>query len=267
MDAPLEGPLEEIGFLSRSENRVRTLETLTRGYRSQRELREELSVSRATMARILTELEDRNWIEKTDSQYETTALGELVVDEFVPLLELMTTVHRLGDVFHLLPIDAMGLDLRSLRSAEVLLPDKTAPTKHMDRGLELLRDTDQFRVLAWTALPEYVTVVREKVIAGDLRFETVLAESFVEELPERPSIEADFREIADAGGAFYRYDDHVPCNMFVGDETVFFWLCGPEAVEQAALVSTDAAVLSWAEETFQAYRDLAEPIDSHTFRS
>lgn len=266
MDVPLDESLEEIAFLSRSANRVRALKTLARGRQSQRELREELSVSRATMARILTELKERNWIVRTDTHYDITALGELVITEFMPLVELMATVQQLSDVFHLLPTDEMDLNLRCFGSAEVIIPDNAAPTKHMDRGLDLLRDADQFRILAWTALPEYASIICDRLVAGNLEFETVLAATFFEQLADNPSLLTDFRDLADIG-AVYRYDGQVPYNVFITDGTVFFWLCSSEGTEQAALVSTDDSVRSWAEETFQAYRALAEPIDVHALRS
>lgn len=264
-DDSLDEPLEAIAFLARSKNRVRVLETLSRDRQSQRELRNELSASRATLARILTDLENRNWIVQMGDRYDITALGELVITEFLPMVDLMATVQQLGDVFHLLPTDEMDLDLQSFSSAEVLIPDKSAPTKHMDRGLDLLRSVDQFRVLAWTALPAYLTVIRERTVAGDLRFEGVLGAGFLEELADYPSMVADFRQIVDAGGTLYRYDERVPYNMFIADETVFFWLCSSEGTEQAALVSSDESVRSWAEETFEAYRALAEPIAVTSF--
>lgn len=259
MDTPLEEPLEEIAFLARSVNRVRVLETLAEESLSQRELRNELLVSRATMARILTELEDRNWIVRTGDRYDITALGEVVITEFLPLVELMVTIQRLGDVFHLLPFDEMDLSLRSFSSAEVLIPDETAPMRHMDRGMELLRNADEFRVIGRTALPAYVEAIRERTVAGDLRFEGILAAGFVREVADHPSMLDDFQEIVDAGGTLHQYDDSVPYNVFVADGTVFFWLCSSDGTEQAALVSSDRAVRSWAEETFEAYRALAEP--------
>lgn len=262
----MEASLEELAFLSRSPNRVQVLDTLAGERLSQRELRDEVSVSRATIARILTQLEDRNWVAGTGNQYEITALGELVISEFLPLVDCMETVQRLGEVFHLLPADDIDLDLRNFSSADVIVPDKSVPTKHMDRGLDLLRDADQIRILAWTALPEYVTVIRDRLEATDLRFECVVPASFLDDLGDQPSLHDDFMTLADVG-TVHRYDGTIPYNLFISDGHVFFWLCNADGTEQAALVCTDDPVCSWAEKTYETYRTLADEFEVQTLSS
>ena len=72
--------LDEIEYLSRSENRVQVLKLLTRDALTRRELQNEIGASQATLSRILQDFERRQWIQKRGPVYETTALGSWVAD-------------------------------------------------------------------------------------------------------------------------------------------------------------------------------------------
>jgi hypothetical protein len=57
--------LEDIAYLCRSANRVTILDALTEGPYSRRELANQTDASRTTLDRIVNELEERRWVERT----------------------------------------------------------------------------------------------------------------------------------------------------------------------------------------------------------
>ena len=79
--------LGDVGYLSRSNHRVAILETLARVPSSRGELEEKTGSSRATVDRIVNELEDRGWaVRRTDGEYEATPTGAQLAAQFRSLL-------------------------------------------------------------------------------------------------------------------------------------------------------------------------------------
>lgn len=219
MDSPLEG----IAFLARSENRVRVLRLLADGERTRRELREQLTVSRTTLARVLNEFEDRRMITRTGEGYATTPAADAILAKFVPLLETMEGVQNLGEATEWLPPPARSLEFRHRRDADVTASTGENPAEPYDRGLELIRSAERYRGLTSTAIPRYVDVLRDGPVRGRLDFESVTEDSFVETLRDDPERAAPWYDFAEAGTK-WMYDGRVPINLHVVDETVSIWL-------------------------------------------
>jgi predicted transcriptional regulator len=84
-------PYEDLRFLARSEDRFRVLETLVNGRHDRQSLHDVVTVSPATMGRLLDGLEQRQWIVHRGDEYETTELGNAVAEEFACLVHLLKT--------------------------------------------------------------------------------------------------------------------------------------------------------------------------------
>ncbi len=74
--------LDEIEYLARSENRLVVLRTLATEPMARDALREETGGSRQTLARILSELEERGWVDRAGVDYRATTLGAYLAREF-----------------------------------------------------------------------------------------------------------------------------------------------------------------------------------------
>jgi predicted transcriptional regulator len=66
---------------------VAVLEAIAEDPRSRQQLRDKLSVSRTTLARILNEFEEREWIPRQGTEYTTTRTAEAILAKFDPLLQ------------------------------------------------------------------------------------------------------------------------------------------------------------------------------------
>lgn len=253
-------PLEGIAFLSRSRNRVDVLEALDTDAMTRQEVRVATDVSRTTLGRVLREFEERNWVARDGDQYATTPLGELVVESFLSLRETMRCVATLREVVDWLPTDEMDVDLGHFADADVTFPDANNPAAHQARGLELLTSATTLRVLVDAAFPQLVAGTRDRVADGTLSFEGVLSADLVTYLDTNPELAGLFADLA-AAGEVHQHDGPVPYNMLVADETLLLWLCDADQKNQALLTSDDAAVVAWAEETFESYRAQADELE------
>ena len=103
--------LDEIEYLSRSENRVQVLKSLTRDALTRRELQDEVGASQATLSRIFQDYESRQWIQKRDAVYETTALGSWVANCLSALQKALSVSDELQEFEPWLPTDVDGFNV------------------------------------------------------------------------------------------------------------------------------------------------------------
>ncbi|WP_226009995.1 helix-turn-helix transcriptional regulator [Halomicrobium salinisoli] len=259
----MEDVLGDVQFLANSANRIRVLEALRDGPASRRELQEETDVPRSTAARVLDDAEARGWVDSQGSQYRITPVGEVAVSEFRAYTETMQGIRHLGSAINRLPEPVLELDFRYLRDADVATPTEGNPTAPFDRGLDCIRSAERYRGLTSNSLPQYMDVIRDRVVHGQLDFEGVIEANFVEELREDPTRAAPWRDV---GHRMWLYDGAVPINMHIVDETALLWLCnenqdGDDVLLTGLVESDHPAVLSWAESLYEEYRSEAEPFD------
>jgi DNA-binding HxlR family transcriptional regulator len=135
------GPLEDVAYLSRSGNRLQILDALaTRAY-ARHELEARTTASRPTLRRILNELTERGWVERTvDGDYVATAKGEHVIAAFTPLVGAMQTVRRLGEAVAWLPTEELTIGLHHFSDATVRRASPNDPVAEASYLLDLLRD-------------------------------------------------------------------------------------------------------------------------------
>lgn len=260
--------LEDIAYLARSENRVRILRTLTQSAYPRHDLEEVTGTSRTTLGRILGEFEGRGWAERTvDGTYTATPRGAHIVAAFDPLHGAMETVHSLGEAVALLPTDELSIGLHHFSDATVRRPAPNEPAE-AGRGMaDLLADASQFRTLTFIAPPVPVgEAMADGVLGGHLAAEHVLAGGLVPYLRDHPRGPPPWRAYLEAGACVYEYDGHIPCNLFVIDETVLVGNAGAEGTDPTALIeSRNQAVRTWAHELIDRYCEDATEVEAESF--
>jgi predicted transcriptional regulator len=259
----MEDALEEIGFLANSANRVRVLDALGGAPASRRELQEETGVPRSTAARVLDDAEARGWVDSEGSRYRLRPAGAARISEFRTYVATTEGMQHLGETIDWLPEPARSLDFRHLRDATITTPTEANPTAQFDRGMELVRDAEEYRGLTRNSLPQYMTELRDRVVQGELDFQGVVERGFVDVLRGDPERAALWHDVADR---MWLYDGHVPVNMHVVDGTALVWLCdedsdGEEVIVKGLLESDHPEVVSWAESLYEEYRGESEPMD------
>ena len=257
------GAIDDIAYLGRSENRLRLLSAVAEESATRSLLVDRTGVASTTVGRILNELQGRNWVERThEGEYDATPTGQAVVWVFTPLVDALDTVDRLGDAVEVLPMDELEIEFHHFSDATVVEPSPNAPFEIVERMTELVRDASAFRVLTFLDPPPPVGEVMEKGVLQDrLTAEHVLAGGLVEYLRKRKKEPPRWRQYIEAGAIVYSYDGHIPCNLFMMDETVLIMSDRPKG-GGVAIESENETVRSALTALFEDYRDSSELVEA-----
>lgn len=265
MEGVADAALEDIAYLSRSDNRVLVLNALSEGPHTRRELEEVTEVSRATLGRIVNEFEERNWAKRTtDGDYVATATGQHIITQFTPFAESIQAIRRLGEAMEWLPTDELSIGLHHFSDAFVKRPEHDDPMEFLDFFTEQIRDASEIRVLTHLAPPEpFARSMRDGFTTGRLDGVFVLTGDLVEYLRAREGRQERWRTYIEAGADVHRYDEDIPCNLFVIDDTVFIKSSRAESVKLyygEPIVSENEIVRAWATDLIGAYQGEADDI-------
>jgi predicted transcriptional regulator len=258
----MESALEEIEFLALSENRVQVLQRLADGRRTRSVLAEETGASQATLSRVLGDFEDRSWIVQDGDEYVATATGRLVATGFTDLLEIMETEGELRGIVEYLPTHAMDFDLQRLADAQITHPTQTRPNAPLKRLLDLLRESESVRAFSHAFNEGSLTVVEERVTAGEQSFQAVLSGSAVEAVADDTELRSQLERLLRTEDASIRLrEEGIPLAVTIVDDTVHLLLRDESGVLRASLDTDDPAVRSWANDTYDHYWRTSRPLD------
>jgi predicted transcriptional regulator len=258
----MESALSEIEFLALSPNRVAVLRRLARDRHTRTDLAVATGASQATLGRILRDFEDRSWIRRVDGGYVATATGELVADGFLDLLEIMEIEGELRPIVRYLPTDALGVDLRRFEDATITVPSGTKPNAPVKRVLDILRTAESVRVFSHAFNEGSLTVIEERASAGEMTFRGVFSRRALDAVADDDGLRRRLDSLLDTPAAKVRVrDGEIPLAVTVADGVVHMLLRDTNGVLQASVDTDDAAVRSWAMETFGGYWEAAEPVD------
>jgi predicted transcriptional regulator len=262
----MERALEDVAFLARSPHRVRVLESLTRNPQTRSDLRETTGASRATVGRILTDFTEREWAEQTGRRYHLTPVGERVAEAFLALRDAMVVLRHLRDVARWFPLTGLPFDPACLADARVTTPTVANPAAHFEREASYFESADELRLLVRAAVERHVELVRDRVRDGDLRFHAVVAPDFVERARTSEGFASLLCDVVAAGGEVWLYEEPVPYNLVLADDTVLVWAC-PGDVPHALVESEDPAVVAWATDTVDTFAAAATPLSPSDLRT
>lgn len=243
--------LEDIAYFSRSPNRVAILDALTEGSHPRKELVELTGVSRTTVDRIVNELKEKGWAERTaNGTYVTTVRGTHFVRRFRPFLESVEALHRLDDAVTWLPIDELSIGLEHFNDAVVRGPETADPVETIDFMNDLLATASEFRVLAHLAPPEPLgETMCDSVVSGQMTMDGVITETLFSYLTANPERAARWKTVVENGATLHLHEGPIPCNLWIFDETVLIKKSGPEPIDDSygsPIVSENSTVRSWA---------------------
>lgn len=263
----MDAPLNDVEFLAASENRVRVLTYLRDAAADRREIHEETDISRSTLSRCISGLEDRGWIRQSGSECEITPLGRFFIDEFVNLLEMAEAVQNLRDLETMPVIDEMDVDPRRLCDANVELVSHDDPTAPMRRAKQLVRNASRVSLATERVEGLMLGVLWDRTVHGDLTVVAVVTDEVVATIRDNAEMARMAREMVDTERAeFLRFAGSVPHIVALVDDT---WGCllvrDDEGVVRGELDTDDAAFRSWVAATIESYRAAATPVAADVF--
>ena len=138
-------PPDDVEFLVTSDHRIAVLDALIEGPGDRDVLRSATGASSPTMSRILTDFEERNWVEREGRTYQLTGLGEFVAGRLAEFVEAMTVEHRLRDVWQWLPHELDGFSVDLFTDVAITRPNPGYPDRPVERRIELITETSTWR--------------------------------------------------------------------------------------------------------------------------
>ena len=145
--------IEDIEFLAGSAYRADSIREMVQGPCDRDTLREVTGASKATIARLLNELEERNWVERNGHQYELTDPGRFVAEAFIDLADLVETEQILRKVWQYLPTELPNFSIGLFQDAVITFTEPGSQYEPIPRTVELIESADTMR-LASKRLPK-----------------------------------------------------------------------------------------------------------------
>jgi len=256
----MDTPLDDIAFLANSDNRVAVLERFVDGSRNRDELTDQVDASRVTIARILRELEAREWITRSGQEYTVTPLGEWIYEEFARMVDEMEAEHRVREAMQWFPTDLLTFDIRCLRDAELVLVDETDVTALTRRIVEFHRSGDRIRGIARESAPAFIENQWELTVQGDTHVELVITPEIVETIRDHQPTARRFREMLNQENAHYFVYEDIPVSVGIVDGTVGINLTDEQGTLKGGLKTDNETIHTWAVDLFETYQKEARPM-------
>lgn len=257
--------LEDIAYLSRSNNRAEVLAMLATESYTRRELANTTDIARTTLDRIVNELEERNWVSRTtDGDYTTTPTGDRIATESTRFVGAMQAIRSLGETVAWLPNDELTIGLQHFTNATIRRPEPNAMNAPSKAATELMREATEFACLVNTPPSlAFEEAMINAVLDGRLATNHVITDSEVAVLRQDTDRASRWREYIEAGANLYCYEGQIPCNLLVIDDSVLILDRQPEAPE--GIETTNPEVRSWARDLIEGYREDAKRLDAAAF--
>lgn len=255
-------PLEDIEFLARSEHRVDALRRLRRGSADRDDLRTATGASKATVARLLNEFEERNWVVRDGHEYELTDLGRFVTDEFLRLVDRVETEHALRDVWQWFPTDLPGFTVELFTDAVISSPDPDLPYRSSPLFVDHLEAARTIRGFsARSPKPDsYEHIVRRAIDGKEIEviFPRTVIEDMLQVLPE-----VMFREALESGRLTVLEGTAYPMKIgfTLSEDRLGLWGRDEEGLARVGLATGSPDALAWGESLYEEVRSNARPID------
>ena len=258
--------LDDIDFLTRSEHRVTVLEALKDEPYEYAELKDLTGVSRVTLNRLLAQFEEKKWIVE-DEQYKITPIGEIIASDLRVLLETTELSQELQGVIQWLPTAIMDFDLRQLDDARIATVTNNEPYKPIERAYTLCEPASRSRYIGNGTSISFARMTADKIPSGDDRFAVVFSSSAVDAIADSPKSAALHREMIEQGWDIYEHETTLPVSMGVYDGTVLMLLVDTNGTERGFVESDDPVIRTWAEDTFDQYKNQATAVSSDVFET
>lgn len=249
-------PFETVAFLANSENRVHLLAAVAEKPHTRADLQEETDIARATLGRILADLQDRGWVRQDGNHYEATPEGAYLVTEFESLVDTVAALDELGDLVQWFPIQNVSFDFGRLRHAKVTRPSKQDALKPITRSLELIGSARYVRLVAGQHAPPALKALRDAIVEEErLTLEFIVTEEIVETIFGASPDREFFRDLV-ASDRVELYRTSIPheFNYVANDDTILFTLSDEHGAPQALVETDDPIIREWFESFFETTR-------------
>jgi predicted transcriptional regulator len=232
--------------------RAPLLELLADTPRDQRDLRDELGVSRSTVYKSLQELIEIGLVAERDGEYALTGFGRLAWqrhDEYAARLHRLDAGRR---VIETLPEDR-PFPPSLFERGRIIVPGRHAPERPLDRLSTAGSRAERLRVVSPSGMPRLLADLHENVEAGEQTATAVVEADAVSRLRS----EYDrFVAARDADGLdLRRVEGELPFALVLFDDEEVGLFGYDDGVLMGAVFTRDDDALAWGERVFDRVLD------------
>lgn len=257
-------PLDWIVFLARSKTRVQILKLLqTSDEISRSEVASEIDASERTITRAFNNFAERGWVDRAGRSYQLTPVGELVVGEFLELVDSFEEIDELSTFLRWFPASEATFDTERLRNGTVVTYSETEPYAPARAQSKLLERTARYRGILPSVDVEGTEIANEKMAAGTLEAELIVPPR-IKETMGNGEFEPLFREFIDGGQLTLLVSDSIPdFHLGIADEeTIQIGVEDDDGLPRALVETSEEPIREWAEACYQQYRSQARTVSA-----
>ncbi|TYL39796.1 hypothetical protein CV102_05800 [Natronococcus pandeyae] len=247
-----------IRYLSGSPTRVAVLEQVCDGPTSPAALVDATNVSRTTVHRTLTDLVERNWVERTDGGYAATAVGALALEAYRNAQTQFRTLERVEPFLARIDTGVDDLEIEWFRTAELSTVSESNPHQPLEWYADRLEaaDPERLRGVAPVISRQFIAVhapVLEQGTPAELVIDEPTYRTIAEQYPDtlRSSVSLPNYEL-------YVARESPSVGITLIDSAVFLGVYNDGGQLVATIESTDERLRAWAADRYREYRDEAQ---------
>ncbi|WP_226479562.1 helix-turn-helix transcriptional regulator [Natrinema amylolyticum] len=169
--------------------RASVIECLIDGPKYNRDIRDELDISRSTAYKAVSELEEQDIARRCDEGYELTVLGQLLFDQYRQFHGRVEDICRPGRLLAVLP-RGTEIPFVFLDGAAVSISKKHAPNQPVHEIERVIDEASTVKGTGPVVLPSYVELFSDQIVSGELEAELVFERPVFDHL--RTNYEEDF---------------------------------------------------------------------------
>lgn len=254
--------IEDIEFLARSDHRVAALRALEQSPSTRDDLQVASGASKATIARLLNEFEDRNWVDREGHEYELTGPGQFVADEFLHLVDRMQTERTLRDIWQWFPIHLPGCDMSMFVDAVISFPESHSPYHPLPRFVELVESARTMRAFSKRSpKPGSYEVILQNAAEG-IETEFVLPRAVIAEMVDVIDEHVLRAALGSSHLVIFEHDG-LPTDVGVGvfDDRLALYCRDDNGVTKVGVDTDNPEAVDWGASLFEDVLGEAKPID------
>ena len=228
------------------------LELLADAPRNQRDLRDELGVSRSTVYKALQELVEVGLVADRESEYALTGFGRLAWqrhDEYIARLHRLDTGRQLIETF---PKDR-PVPPSIFERGRIIVPGRHAPERPLDRLSAVGGAADRIRVASPSGMPRFLADLHENAEADEQAATIVVEADAVSRL--RSEYDRFAAATATEGLEIRRIGGELPFAVVLFDDEEIGLFGYDGGVLVGAVFTSDDDALTWGERAFDRFVD------------
>jgi len=254
---------EAIDAVSR---RSSVIECLLDGPKYNRDVRDELDISRSTAYKAVSELEELDIARRCDEGYELTVLGRLLFEQYQQFHDRIADVCQTGSLLAVLPRET-DVPFAFLEGANVYISEPHAPNRPVHQIERVIDEASSVKGTGPVVLPRYVELFSEQIVADELEAELVYARPVFEHL--MAEYEEAFREAFESDNLAVRVtDEDLPYALLVVEaptRKAGIVVYDDTGNIQGVVVNDTEQSFVWARDRWEQYRDDASTPSAESF--